>query len=227
MNDEISLIDIIKIINKYKKMIVWLFVIAVIAAFVFSKVSPKEYKGTATILPLESSTGGLASALGAITGAPGGGAGQTKIIAVLKSKTLAKQVITELDLLKIIYSKKWDESIRAWKDGYIPSLENAADSLSKNIDIKTDKEGVVSIAAEWDDPLLAAGIPNKYVEKLSDFLNNRSLGVTFQTIDQAVPPERPFKPRTLMNMLLAGVASLFIGVTMAFLIDYFKNMPTT
>lgn len=221
MEDEITLIDIIRVLNKYKRLIIGLIIVSLISAFIYSKVSPKEYKATATILPLESSTGSLTSALGMLGGG-GASPGASRIIAVMKSKTLAKSVIENLDLLKVIYKKQWDVLTASWKKEFKPSLENAAASLAGGIEVKNTKEGVLSISIAWDDPETAAKIANAYVDKLGDFINNRSLGVTFQSVDPAVPPDKPFKPKLKLNLLLAGVASLFVGVMLAFSVEYFK-----
>lgn len=44
--------------------------------------------------------------------------------------------------------------------------------------------------------------------------------VAFQVIDWAVPPVKKYKPKTRMNVLLAGVLSLLLGVTLVFVWRY-------
>ena len=47
--------------------------------------------------------------------------------------------------------------------------------------------------------------------------------ITFQVIDQAVPPEKKIKPKRALNVILAGVVSLFLGVFLVFFLEYIEN----
>jgi uncharacterized protein involved in exopolysaccharide biosynthesis len=44
-----------------------------------------------------------------------------------------------------------------------------------------------------------------------------------QVLDQAVPAERPSKPRLLLNVVLAGLSSFVGGLVLAFSVEYAKN----
>jgi uncharacterized protein involved in exopolysaccharide biosynthesis len=44
-----------------------------------------------------------------------------------------------------------------------------------------------------------------------------------QVLDQAVPAERPSKPRTGLNLVVAGVTSLLTGIILAFGVEYLRN----
>lgn len=46
-----------------------------------------------------------------------------------------------------------------------------------------------------------------------------------QVLDPALPPERHFKPRLRPSLLLAGMASLFVGVVLVFLLEYVRRLP--
>ena len=47
---------------------------------------------------------------------------------------------------------------------------------------------------------------------------------TVQVLDPALPPGGPSKPRVMLTMLIAGVLALFVGVILAFVMDYVKRM---
>ncbi len=47
--------------------------------------------------------------------------------------------------------------------------------------------------------------------------------VTFQVIDQAVPPEKRIKPKRALNVILAGVVSIFVGVFLVFFLEYLEK----
>jgi uncharacterized protein involved in exopolysaccharide biosynthesis len=55
-------------------------------------------------------------------------------------------------------------------------------------------------------------------------LNERSINTNFQVIDPAVPPERKFKPSIRQNLILAGAASLFLGLVLVFSREYWNNV---
>jgi uncharacterized protein involved in exopolysaccharide biosynthesis len=223
MDDEINLIDILRVTYRYKKPIFTLFVVSILVVFLFGITSPSKYKATTTLLTIESVSSG--SALGGMLGLESSESGKLKL--VLESKTLSKAVIEDLDLLKLIFKKKWDDNTKTWKGNFKPSMEDAIKAISKRVSIKVAKTdlNIIDISVLWDNPDLAANIANKYVEKLSDFINYRSIGITFQTIDPAIPPERPESRQIILKMILAALASLFVGIIGAFVYDYFKKMP--
>jgi len=47
---------------------------------------------------------------------------------------------------------------------------------------------------------------------------------TVQILDRAVPAERKWKPRIRLNMALAGAASLFMGIFLAFFLEYLSGL---
>lgn len=48
--------------------------------------------------------------------------------------------------------------------------------------------------------------------------------IAFQVIDSAIPPEKPIKPKIALNLVLAGVTSLFLGILLAFFLEYLEKM---
>jgi len=45
-----------------------------------------------------------------------------------------------------------------------------------------------------------------------------------QALDRAVPAERPSRPRFRLNVAMGGVTSIFVGLFLAFLVEYVKNV---
>jgi tyrosine-protein kinase Etk/Wzc len=229
--DEINLLEYWNVIWQRKIMIGSLFTICVIATMIISLLSPKYYKSDAVILPTTSESGGLGAALssiplvGALAGAAGISTPADKIMVFLKSRTLAEMVIRKFDLLRVFNEDDWDAAKHAWKDPDNPPLmELAVKKLNQDVtDFKKDKEGSVTITVVWKDPKLAADIANYYVSALSEFLNDKSINTTIQVVDRAIPAEKKFKPKIALNMALAGVMSLFIGVFIAFFQEYLSK----
>ena len=48
--------------------------------------------------------------------------------------------------------------------------------------------------------------------------------VTFQVIDRAIPPEKRIKPKRKLNVMLAGIVSLFVGIFLVFFLEYMENL---
>jgi tyrosine-protein kinase Etk/Wzc len=46
-----------------------------------------------------------------------------------------------------------------------------------------------------------------------------------QVLDRAVPAERPSKPRLRLNLAVAGVTSLFVGIFLVFFVEHLWNLP--
>jgi len=160
--DEVNLLDYWRVLKKRGWMILGLtFVSVFVAGFYTYFMMTKIYESKASILaPKESGGGGagLAAALAA-SGAgqflggllPGGGSNKDVFVAILKSRTMAQDLVERFNL-KEYYKAKYTEDT-------IKGLQGATD-------ISVSKEGVISVKVEDKDPKLAADIANAYVTNL-------------------------------------------------------------
>jgi len=88
---------------------------------------------------------------------------------VLKSRTVAEDVIKALDLITILFEEPQDEP---------PTLQDAVRVLSEDMtEITDDKEGLISVAVEYKDPEIAADIANQYTRELQRFLSENTLSM--------------------------------------------------
>jgi uncharacterized protein involved in exopolysaccharide biosynthesis len=161
-DDEINLLDYWRALRKHGRMILGLVFISVLTAgFQSHFVMTKIYESKASILaPKESGGGGagLAAALAA-SGAgqflagliPSGGNNRDAFVAILKSRTMAQDLVERFDL-KEYYKAKY--------------IEDAIKGLQGATDILVSKEGAISVTVEDKDPKLAADIANAYVTNL-------------------------------------------------------------
>ena len=175
--DEINLLDYWRVIMKRWRIIAGIFGISVVTAAIISLLMTPIYQARTTIMPVESSGGNLSSALQNLGSLPFvggmvpgiGGASATKLVAVLKSRTLAEDVIHALNLTRIFFKDKKDKP---------PSLEDAVESLTDITKIADDKKGgVISISVEYKDPKIAADIANHYTTVLQKFINENTLSM--------------------------------------------------
>ena len=160
--DEVNLLDYWRVLKKRGRMIVGLTFVSVFAAGILSYfLMTKIYESTATILaPKESggTTANLAAALAAsgtgqlLSGLiPSTGTNRDTFVAILKSRTVAQDIVERFKL-KEYYEKKF--------------TEDAVKALQEATTIKVSKEGAVSLSVEDKDPKLAADIANAYVTNL-------------------------------------------------------------
>ncbi len=229
-DDEINLIEYWNILWKRKILIIILTFVWVTATMIVSLRSPKFYKAETVIITSSSDAGGLGAALSSLpfAGMLGGAAGfqsqGDKLMVVLKSRTAAEAVIQRFDLLKIFNEDKWDKTKVQWMNPDDPPLlEDAIKTLNMITKFERNKEGAIKISAEWRDKKLSADIANYYVAALTNFLKDKSMNITIQVVDYAVPPERKSGPKIKQNMMIAGMTSLFISIFMAFIIEYFEK----
>lgn len=214
----INLLEYWNVLWRRKIMIISLCFVVVTAALVVSLLSPKYYESVTLIITSGSDSGGLGAALSSlpIAGMLGGIGGQTpadKIVLILKSRTIAEMVIRKFDLQKVFNDKKWDAINGSWKNpGKPPLMENTVSDLNGISKFNKSKEGAITVSVEWKDPQLAADIANYYVYALTDFLKDKSMNITVQVVDKAVPAEQKSRPKVVLNVVFAGITSLFIGV---------------
>lgn len=158
--EEINLLDYIRVIFKYRRMILLICGIAVVITAIISLLLPKIYSATASIVPPID----IVQRESELAGALGGGAssllskaiGVTSIAdmyaGILQSRVVADTIIDKFDLMKVYEEKKYKSNVRK--------------KLKKNTAIDVSGEGIVNITVEDRDPNRAAAMANAYVEEL-------------------------------------------------------------
>ncbi len=159
-DDEISLLDYWRVIWKRRRLIGVLCSTSVLAALIFSLLSPKIYESTATIIaPDEGPRGGFLASL-ATTGItqqvpgisiPSLMPNQDIFISILKSRRIAENLVEQFKL------REYYKSVH---------LEDAIKSLQGATKVSVSKEGMMSVKVEDKDPKMAADIANAYTEHL-------------------------------------------------------------
>ena len=165
--DEINLIDYFRVISKYRRMILLICGIAVVATGIISLLLPKIYSATASIVPPEEGSASprlpieLSGGFGSfVRGALGVEIMADRYIGILESRVVADALIERFNLIEVYHAKK---------------RFLARKTLQANTTIKASKEGIVKITVEDRDPNRAAVMANAYVEEL-DRQNRRLSG---------------------------------------------------
>jgi uncharacterized protein involved in exopolysaccharide biosynthesis len=161
-DDEISLLDLLIVLAKHKRVVLGVPFGAALVSAVVSLFLPNYYTGTTRIMPPQQSASAasallnqLGGALGGLAGAAGGSLGLRNpselYVGMLKSRTVADNLIARFDLGKV-----YDEDY----------LSETRKRLVKETAISTGRDGIITVEVDDRDPKRAAELANAYVEEL-------------------------------------------------------------
>ena len=162
VDDEVSLLDSLIVLARNKRIVLGVPLVAVIGAAVTTLFLPNIYTGTSRILPPQQSTSAgaallnqLGGALGGLAGATGGALGirnpNDLYVGMLKSRTVADNLISRFELGKV-----YDEE----------HLSDARRRLDRETTIVAGKDGIITIEVDDENPKRAAELANAYVDEL-------------------------------------------------------------
>jgi len=155
-DDEISLLDLAIVLAKHKNLVLGFPLVVAILAAGISLLLPNIYTGTTRILPPQgqSSSSALMAQLGGLAGLAGVAGIKSPndlYVGMLKSRTVADDLIQRFDLNKL-YEQKYQSNTRK--------------ELESRTTITSGKDGIITIEADDKDPKRAAELANAYVDEL-------------------------------------------------------------
>ena len=252
--DEINLYDYWKVIAKRKKLIIGLFIISIISAVAISLLMPKIYRGEAALrLPTkelttkELTTKELFDIIGKLD------RGKIEVIFPktyhLVSDIKLNTIEGSTDKFRVIIEAKKTEDFPAILSEFVEHINNnplikrhvedAKERLLKQseellLNIKTSRElaktyetllkkGVL-IPIGFNPVDLYKGISNLEIEKILVQQAIRNLNKGVEIVRQLYVSENPVKPKTTINIALAGIVSLFAGIFIAFFVEYINKI---
>lgn len=155
---EINLLDLLRVVIKRKGMIVKLTVSVAIISIIYCLFLSNIYSATARLLPPQKDVGGggvsaLLGQMGGLAGLAGGvlGGSADLYMGILKSRSVADAVIKRLDLQKRFKTK---------------TLDDTRNALAGAVKCQAGKDGIITITAQSGDPKMAANLANVMVEEL-------------------------------------------------------------
>ncbi|MDQ8186272.1 Wzz/FepE/Etk N-terminal domain-containing protein [Pelagicoccus sp. SDUM812002] len=189
--DELSLIDLWNIV--WKRKWPWLTfgpLFAIIGIF-YALNQSEIFRAEATLVPNtgERGGGGLAALAGQFGGLasmaginPGSGGSTETAIATLKSRKFLMPFLEDEEVLKAIFPKQWDEDTKTWiasnertQEGNRPSKLRSYERFRQYMNISEDKKtGIVTLAMELQDPVLAAKWTNQLADRLNAHLREQA-----------------------------------------------------
>lgn len=202
--EEISLRDIYFILRRWLWLIVALVVVAVLISGVVSFfVLDKEYQASTTLMvgrPADYVTDRELSLSDLNL--------NQKLVAtygeLIKTRTVAEKVIDNLDLPYSYNSLRGKLSVR----------------LVQNTEI-------ISISVNDNDPVMASEIANEtatvFMETIKEIMRVENVRV----IDVAQPPTSSVSPRPMLNIAIAAILGVMLGIFIAFLVEFLDNTIKT
>ena len=156
---EISLLDVVALLLRHKKLIGGVGLAAGVLAAVYVLVKPPTYVAEAVILPPQQQQSSLAAfasgAMGGLASSMGSQLGLKNpadmYIGILKSRTIADDVVTRFHL-KEVYRRKLESEARR--------------VLTSRASFTSGKDSLISISVKDRDPKRAADIANAFVDEL-------------------------------------------------------------
>lgn len=163
--------------------------VAVITAGVALWMRP-VYRAEVTMLPAslpDTGAGGLSGIAGQLGGlaslAGVGGGGKTtkdQALAILRSRVLIGQFVTDRKLMPVLFEKQWDAVHQRWKSDDVAKQPTAGDAykaitdniLSVSDDVKT---GLVTLRVDWYDRNVAADWANDLVKRTNEAMRSRAV----------------------------------------------------
>ncbi|MDF1555813.1 MAG: Wzz/FepE/Etk N-terminal domain-containing protein [Deferrisomatales bacterium] len=189
-DDEINLIDLLRMLWKRKWLIVLVTVLGASAAGAYALRATPLYQARAVIAPPEQKqSGGASAALAAfggfgaeIAGSLGvslGGADANRLEALLKSHRLIERVVEKNQLLPVLFEDDWDPAKKQWtvKDPEdAPNIWDAEKELEAIYRVKNNmKAGVLDLSFEFKDPETAVKILRHFLAELAVIMQEDEL----------------------------------------------------
>jgi uncharacterized protein involved in exopolysaccharide biosynthesis len=165
--NEVSLLDLLIVLAKHKRLVLGVPFVVAIAAAIVGLLLPNIYTGTARLLPPQqsaSAASALLNQLGGVLGGLGGAAGgalgirnpNDLYVGMLKSRTVADNLISRFELGKV-YGTDY--------------LSDTRKRLEKETTITAGRDGIITLEIDDKDPKRAADLANAYVDELMKLTN--------------------------------------------------------
>jgi tyrosine-protein kinase Etk/Wzc len=167
LDDSSHLMNIIRIVFRWRKVSAAFFCAVVAAALVYCLVTPNEYTARATLMPgnttgemtpTQSMASSFLNKFGFLGAFRGSVMNPADIFAnTLSSRLLARRVAEKHDLVKVFEVGDKDPE---------RALEEATDDLMKITSVDVSDKLLISIEVTFEDPALAAEVANSFLDEL-------------------------------------------------------------
>lgn len=161
-SEEISLLTLLVVLAKHKRLVAGAPLAVAIIATLYSLTLAHTFTGTTRVLPpqSQSASAGIVAQLGGLA-TLAGGLGAFKdpadvYVAMLKSRTVADKLVQRFDLVRVRHAA---------------TLTEARTALERATQITSGRGGIITVEVTDQDAKRAAELANGYVEELSKLTN--------------------------------------------------------
>lgn len=164
--DKVSVVDLIIVLAKRKKLIIGSTITAAILSAGISFALPERYEAIVKLLPPQQSQSAAAAWLSQLGGASMGAMAGLKspnelYVGMLRSRTVAERLIVAFKLKEVYGTSSSEKAIR---------------ELESNTVVSSGKDGIITLRVEDENKKLVAKLANAYVDEL--FRLTKGLAIT-------------------------------------------------
>ena len=107
-------------------------------------------------------------------------------------------------------------------------LDETYEELASKINVSPVKDTqIISISVQDTNPKRARDIANQIPTVFTRQVKRITSANGVEVIDKAITPENPIKPNKLMNVAIAAVLGMMVGLFIVFLLEYMDNKIKT
>lgn len=186
--DEISLLEIWQVLVRYKWIIAASVLLLTSVAGAYAFFATPVYRAEVLMVSVQKDgqQGGLAALAGQFGGLAsmvgvdvGGGGSPAIAMATLKSRTFTQDFIKEQNMLPVLFDADWDAAKKDWKSSdpeKIPGMWAAYKVFDGMRHVAEDrKTGLITLAIEWKDPVLASLWAMQLVDRINKLLRENAV----------------------------------------------------
>ncbi len=207
-DDYIPLSEILAVLFKRWKLILFFLILGIGGGFVFNHVSPRIYEAHATFfldLSEPQSGGGLLGGYSQLFSSSSDS--ELKFISIIQSDRIKSQVISH---------------VRADFKGLSPTEIAKILQLKTTLSIKKDTNNLYRLSMQFSDPNIALKIVQHYLslaDRMFQSLELTSRQQFIKVLDVPKRPTFPVKPMKTLNLLGFSVGTLILGLFLAFFLE--------
>ncbi|HQE81100.1 MAG TPA: Wzz/FepE/Etk N-terminal domain-containing protein [Syntrophorhabdaceae bacterium] len=170
--DEINLLDLIKVILKNLRLIGIIIGVVVVATAIISLIMTPVYESKAVIMPTTQTKDiGVGSMLAQQFGISGPSSPMaTEVVSLLKSNTLRERIIKRYNLLKLFFEDDYEELKKQKNENELLWMGlRRFDDITK-VNFK-QKDNTIEIVVGYKDPKIARDLVNYTLAELTDYMS--------------------------------------------------------
>ena len=183
--DEIDLIELIRILLQAWKTIVGITIVCTGLAVTYALHAPEVFKAETLLAPTQEEKsgssalnqfGGLAAMAGISIPSD---SNVEQVVATLNSRKFLRAYTKQNKLIPVLFEEIWDADNQAWMVASVedePTEQKAIELLKTCLSVDEDKKsGLITLSILWKDPEVAAQWANDLVKQLNEQLREKAI----------------------------------------------------